>query len=1165
MDDGGGSEHSGHVLSYLRGMSGSEEDIENQLPFDHNAMLADGSDNSDDELSSPSGSDEESEDEEYPCDHEWSIMEDVRALIEYAMPSELGASPFQLGNMSPPRPLAPNEGFQDHQTASALAKAAMLMPVAMDTYTLEKDPENAGKTVSLRRGILSMVTLFALLTCASMHFVLEIYTGFMKSAVADAANDALSYRSAAIDKIVRENFTSDNLKEVLSLVGKSLTDSIQIPADRALESVWGSLRSLHAFNESWDGSIEVYKDPILYGIFAEFDSQWHIQDGPFRSDNMAVSEDRPPKNQLKSLSIIRRSGEILGMAGSSYTVDCPRSGPAVCGSCIGMCKDLDVYAFGSEGASNQKDLVSRKVNLSSGLPVGQPLLVEPLVWRDRPEFKVQQQAAEASRLGGASSITKLWSSIHHIARGALRMAWTIPLAYCGSYSCFDGVVSAEVMLDHISHECTNALSKLQSSLDGMPINAGNASVFVVNHISKYPDQLGLLLGSAEWSDSSQQYLPRNATDLEKHEPEQTMVAAASRAILAKFHKWDANLLTMPQVLSFRKSYALKGELVECGFNRINIDVAGGRAMDCLHLATSSLELGNFTRWLVVAVVADGTFNAHSLFAQQSALAVLEDMNAIAHDSINQARMTSSVVLFVVGFILLVIGALLAWCISEPMFQLCKQIQQMDDFQGILPELFEVPNYSGFGIKDVADAHRAFRNLASGIRAFSLFIPEEVVKRIIYGEPRSIRPHVDSRNVTVMFTGIRDIIRMSLNEEQMLSVITRFHKIMTSIVEQYEGTVGEILDEGLLVYFNAPRLVTDHASRACEAGLAQRQAMNTLRQELVDDGWLDPSDAFLRLGVGIHTGNVLVGCIGSTMKMKFGCIGDAMNLTSRLQGLCKFYDVDVMCSEETWMATTSLVCRKVDHLQVKGRQETTAVYEVMGHDTLEGAGALTPAQTPTPAAAFGKSLPASPRNDDSPPISPAQMIGKPNALTLPIPSSGRERKKGPPKFLPPETHSPSLLNPISRSPRRGNIPDVIGRQTSLSPERTTPGAIGDRTNRTYCGGGTSTAASASYYPSPSPESAGSEEGSRYLPTSRGGRSCPSSSLSPTYFDQVTAEQKAFKAEYEAALDAYQNSRFDDCVEMCRALLKSKPDDKATLKLMQKALDRGEPAITVMHEK
>eukprot|EP00438_Fugacium_kawagutii_P007533 Skav228216 [mRNA] locus=scaffold43:99050:100663:+ [translate_table: standard] len=95
-------------------------------------------------------------------------------------------------------------------------------------------------------------------------------------------------------------------------------------------------------------------------------------------------------------------------------------------------------------------------------------------------------------------------------------------------------------------------------------------------------------------------------------------------------------------------------------------------------------------------------------------------------------------------------------------------------------------------------------------------------------------------VTIMFTGIRGIMQMSLNEEQMLSFITRFHKMMTSIVEQYEGTVGnmsspltgweslgafrgEILDEGLLVYFNAPRM-----------------AMNTLCQELVDDGWLDAS-------------------------------------------------------------------------------------------------------------------------------------------------------------------------------------------------------------------------------------------------------------------------------------------------------------------------------------
>jgi len=561
--------------------------------------------------------------------------------------------------------------------------------------------------------------------------------------------------------------------------------------------------------------------------------------------------------------------------------------------------------------------------------------------------------------------------------------------------------------------------------------------------------------------------------------------------------------------------------------------------------------------------------------------MLESIDSIAQTSMNQARIAAAVIFFTVGFVALLIGALLAWGISEPVSRLSTDIQQMDEYNGILPE-FIIPAARGFAIKDVAEAQRAFRKLLSGIRAFSIFIPEEVVTRIIYGDPRSVRPHVDTRNVTIMFTGIRGIMQMSLNEEQMLSVITRFHKMMTSIVEQYEGTVGEILDEGLLVYFNAPRMVSNHATKACEAGLAQRQAMNTLRQELVDDGWLDPSDAFLRLGVGIHSGSVLVGCIGSAMKMKFGCIGDAMNLTSRLQGLCKFYDVDVMCSEETCLATSALVCRKLDLLQVKGRQETTAVYEIIGQDTVVTMTGTEATQATQATSASGIAAgpmttdSSSPKSEPEQEVQP-QTIGN-GALTLPIPKSNA-RKKGPPQFLLPEeerSDAPLLLNPMSRSPMRRNWPDascqyfcespvVIGRADS--PGHTTPGertSVGDRTNRTYGGGATSTAASASHmshYPSPSPGSG--SEGCKCHPTSRG---YPSSSMSPAagFLDQVTTEQKAFAAEYEAAFDAYTNSRFDECVEICRQLLKWKPFDTSTQLLLERALHRGTP-INVHHEK
>lgn len=1174
MDDDAASGHSGHVLSYLGGLSGSdEEDIENQLPFGN--VASDGSG----DVDGPASSSESSGDED-PMQAEGSMMEEVRALAEYAMPSDLVAHPL-TGAMSPPVPIGANDGI-DNYTSAALAKAAMLMPVSMDLYSVFKEPDTPKYLVGLRRGILTMITLFVLITCASMHFVLEIYTASMRAEIISACSDALSLQNLGADEIVYENITSEKMKQVLGSMTQRLSVSIQTPADRALESIWGSLRTMHVLNETWDGSIQEYKDQILYRIFVEFDTQWAIQDGPFASDDMAVSEIQHPTNQLKSISILRNSGEVIGMAGSFYSVSCPRSGPAVCGSCVGECKDLDVHAFGSLEGPHGKQLVRRKVNLSTGLPVGQPLLVEPLEWRQRVDYQVQKQAAQEAGATGAEAISRRWSRIYHDSKRALRMSWTQPLAYCGSYSCFDGVISAEVLLDHISHECKSGLSRLNGmTRPDATVTAANASIFVVNHVSQHRDQLGLLLGSAEWQDPERDYLPRNASDLQTHEPEQEMVAATARALFAKFGAWDAEALLEPQELSFRKSYALKGEFVECGFHRINYDFADGQDMDCLQVATKSVEFDKFTRWLIVTAVSDGAFNAHALAAQQGAFAMLESIDSIAQTSMNQARIAAAVIFFTVGFVALLIGALLAWGISEPVSRLSTDIQQMDEYNGILPE-FIIPAARGFAIKDVAEAQRAFRKLLSGIRAFSIFIPEEVVTRIIYGDPRSVRPHVDTRNVTIMFTGIRGIMQMSLNEEQMLSVITRFHKMMTSIVEQYEGTVGEILDEGLLVYFNAPRMVSNHATKACEAGLAQRQAMNTLRQELVDDGWLDPSDAFLRLGVGIHSGSVLVGCIGSAMKMKFGCIGDAMNLTSRLQGLCKFYDVDVMCSEETCLATSALVCRKLDLLQVKGRQETTAVYEIIGQDTVVTMTGTEATQATQATSASGIAAgpmttdSSSPKSEPEQEVQP-QTIGN-GALTLPIPKSNA-RKKGPPQFLPPEeerSDAPLLLNPMSRSPMRRNWPDascqyfcespvVIGRADS--PGHTTPGertSVGDRTNRTYGGGATSTAASASHmshYPSPSPGSG--SEGCKCHPTSRG---YPSSSMSPAagFLDQVTTEQKAFAAEYEAAFDAYTNSRFDECVEICRQLLKWKPFDTSTQLLLERALHRGTP-INLHHEK
>jgi len=142
-------------------------------------------------------------------------------------------------------------------------------------------------------------------------------------------------------------------------------------------------------------------------------------------------------------------------------------------------------------------------------------------------------------------------------------------------------------------------------------------------------------------------------------------------------------------------------------------------------------------------------------------------------------------------------------------------------------------------------------------------------------------------------------------------------------------VAEILGDGLLVFWNTPGDVYQHAARACEAALAQQEALVLLNAELRALGMPQ-----LAIRIGLHTGPVLSGNIGSHKKMKFGCMGDAVNIASRLEGLCKFYGISVICSAATHAGLppdSGIICRRLDLVQLKGKREPTSIYEVMSRE------------------------------------------------------------------------------------------------------------------------------------------------------------------------------------------------------------------------------------------
>lgn len=265
------------------------------------------------------------------------------------------------------------------------------------------------------------------------------------------------------------------------------------------------------------------------------------------------------------------------------------------------------------------------------------------------------------------------------------------------------------------------------------------------------------------------------------------------------------------------------------------------------------------------------------------------------------------------------------CISEIMSHLSEM-----DFQGEGGAFLEqLKRGRASKIEDIASIHNAFCRLLQGVEMFARYVPETVVRSIIRGEARSRRLHVSRREVSIMFSDIKDFTNISekLSQEDLLFVLTRYLSIMTRIVEAYEGVVAEILGDGLLVFWNSPDTVLEHATKACSAALAQQQALTTLNAEFAQF-----SLPKISIRIGLHTGTVLSGNIGSESKMKFGCMGDPVNLASRLEGLCKMYGVGILCSaalHDQLSPDARIFCRQLDLVQVKGKKEPTRIYEVVG--------------------------------------------------------------------------------------------------------------------------------------------------------------------------------------------------------------------------------------------
>jgi adenylate cyclase len=276
----------------------------------------------------------------------------------------------------------------------------------------------------------------------------------------------------------------------------------------------------------------------------------------------------------------------------------------------------------------------------------------------------------------------------------------------------------------------------------------------------------------------------------------------------------------------------------------------------------------------------------------------------------------------VGLAALIIaaGLLSAWLahriIAAPLLKVAGELRHVERFElervrRHPSRLVELENLSG----TIAD-------MAKGLTAFGKYLPGDVVK-MLTSEGVEARPGGSIRPVTVLFADIEGFTGLSERlGDQIVPLLGRYFDGMSREIHANRGTIDKFIGDAVMAFWGAPAANADHALDACRAALACQRALRT-------SGLTDDSGRPLGVRIGINSGDVLVGNIGSEVRLNYTVIGDAVNVASRLEGINKQYGTQVIIGEETRRRAGDRVrVRELDRLAVYGRAGGLHIYELV---------------------------------------------------------------------------------------------------------------------------------------------------------------------------------------------------------------------------------------------
>ena len=242
---------------------------------------------------------------------------------------------------------------------------------------------------------------------------------------------------------------------------------------------------------------------------------------------------------------------------------------------------------------------------------------------------------------------------------------------------------------------------------------------------------------------------------------------------------------------------------------------------------------------------------------------------------------------------------------------------------VIPAVTLIGSYASITTFRVIFEEREKRKIR---KTFGQYLSPGVISLIEKDPQKYIRPGGEVKDLTVMFSDIRDFTTLSegMTPDELVLLLNEYLSAMTDILFQNFGTLDKYIGDAIMAFWGSPYPQNDHAYRACCCALAM-----SARLEEMNRRWAAKGGREISIGIGLNTGPVNVGNMGSDKRLAWTVMGDNVNLASRLEGMTKQYRTQIIISEGTYaQVSQQFVAREVDKIRVKGKKKPVTIYELL---------------------------------------------------------------------------------------------------------------------------------------------------------------------------------------------------------------------------------------------